>query len=113
MLKDLRSNNRGIVFVTVLIIILIAMILAVSALSLNISQVKNSEDELRYIQAKMLAEGGFARIYINQLSGTPSPTLLYTETLDNTTFIISSTINTGGVGPTGSGSFPAGTEVTF
>ena len=113
MLKNLKSNNRGIVFVTVLIIIIVAMVLAVSALSLNVSQVKSTEDELKYIQARMLAEGGFARIYINQISSSPSSSIIYTETLGNTAFNINASIDNAGPGPIGSESSPAAVEVTF
>jgi len=66
MLKDLKNNDRGIVFVTVLIVIITTMVLAVSALSLNLSQIKSTENELKYIQAKVLADGGLVRILAEQ-----------------------------------------------
>ena len=113
MFKELRNNNRGIIFVTVLIIILIAMVTAISVLSLNISQIKSSENELRYIQAKILAEGGLAQMLINKLSGAPGDIITYSETLGNTTFTIVANIDTTGSGPIGSNSVPFNIDVTF
>ena len=72
MLSDLKSNERGVVFVTVLIIIITTMVLTISALSLNISQIKSTENELKYIQAKVLADGGLFQIIANQFSSSPS-----------------------------------------
>jgi hypothetical protein len=94
MLKNIKNNERGVIFVTVLIIIIVSMVLAVSVLSLNISQVKNSEDELKYIQAKTLAEGGLAQFLTGQWSGTNA--VSFSETLGNTTFTIISNFYTSG-----------------
>jgi type II secretory pathway component PulK len=113
MLKCLRNNQRGIVFVTVLIILTIAMVLAISTLSLNVSQVRSSEDEIRYIQAKALAEGGFARIYMDQFSDNPLDTLSYTEQIGNTTFTIDASVDRTANGPAGSDSYQATVDVTF
>ena len=113
MLKNLKNNQRGIVFVTVLIIIIIAMVLAISALSLNVSQVKSVEGEVRYIQAQALAEGGFARLYMGQLADTPVDSLTYTQQLGNTVFTIDAAVSRGSAGPAGSDSYEAVANVTF
>ena len=113
MLKGLNNNERGIVFVAVLIIIMIAMVLAISTLGLNISQVKSSEDEIRYIQAKALAEGGFARIYDDQLSDSPTDMVTFTEQLGNTTYTVNAYVDRTIPGPAGSDSYLADVEVTF
>jgi type II secretory pathway component PulK len=107
------ENDRGVIFVTVLIIIIVSMVLAVSILSLNISQVKSSETELKYIQAKTLAEGGLAQILTSQWSGTPANSIIFSETLGNTTFGISSDIDYSGSGPVGSNAVPLSIDVTF
>jgi len=112
MLKDLKNNEHGVVFVTVLIVIITTMVLAVSVLSLNISQIKSAENELRYIQAKILADGGLVQILSTQFVGTPITTNTYTETVGDTTFTIESDI-TAGAGPAGSNSIPLDIVVTF
>ena len=113
MLKYLKNNQRGIVFVTVLIIIIISMVLAISALSLNVSQVKSSEGEVRFVQAQALAEGGFARIYMDQLSDTPLDRLSYTEQLGNTPFTVDTAVFRTSAGPAGSDSYRTEANVTF
>jgi len=112
MLKDLKNNEHGVVFVTVLIVIITTMVLAVSVLSLNISQIKSAENELRYIQAKVLADGGLVQILSTQFVGTPITTNTYTETIGGTTFTIQSEI-TPGPGPAGSNSDLLDIVVTF
>ena len=113
MFRELTNNNRGIVFVTVLIIIIVAMVLAISVLSLNISQVKSSEDELKHIQARTLAEGGLAQILINALSVSSGNVITFTETVGNTSFTVVANIDSAGAGPAGSASAPLDIDVTF
>ena len=100
MLKDLKNDEHGVVFVTVLIIIITTMVLAISALSLNISQIRSAETELRYIQCKALVDGGLVQILSTQFTATPEITNTYVETLGNTTFTIQSDINVA-AGPPG------------
>ena len=88
------------------------MVLAVSVLSLNISQVKSSEEELRYIQAKILADGGLAQILTRQFSGAPTNIISFSETLGNTMFTITANIYGGAPSP-GSNSSPLDIDVTF
>lgn len=113
MFKQLKYNDRGVVFVTVLIIIIVAMVLAVNVLSLNISQVTSTEEELKYIKAKVLADGGLAQILISQFSGAPTNTLTFSETLDNITYTIDVLIDGAGVPLPGSDSSPLDIDVTF
>lgn len=113
MLKELKNNDHGIIFITVLVIILTTMALAISALSLNISQIKSAENELKYIQARVLADGGLAQIISNQFLPGYSDTIpSYTETIGDTIFTIQSDI-TAGAGPVGSDSTPLDISVTF
>ncbi|HQP10196.1 MAG TPA: hypothetical protein PKV41_02290 [Candidatus Omnitrophota bacterium] len=112
MLKKLRNNDHGVIFVTVLIIIMVSMVLAVSVLSLNISQVKSSEDELKYIQAKTLAEGGLAQFLTTQWSGTND--VSFSETIGNTTFTIVSDLSVAGTPLSGTyNSLPLDIDVNF
>jgi len=111
MLKELKNNNRGVVFVTVLIIIIVSMVLTVSVLSMNISQVKSAEDELKYIQAQVLADGGFARIFASQFSAAPLNGIPYSETLGNSTFTVTTNLYAPGTGPFGTA--PVSIDVAF
>ena len=113
MLKKLKNDNQGVVFITVLILILTAMVLAISALSLNISQIKSTENELKYLQAKVLADGGLARILVDQLSASSANVITYTETVGDATFTVTSNIDYSGTGPAGSESVPLDISVGF
>ena len=115
MLSDLKNNKHGVVFVTVLIMIIAAMVLTISALSLNISQIKSTENELKYIQAKVLADGGLVRIIQDQFSTSPSNFDSYTETVGDTTFTITSNIDAsiGRTPPAESNTTPLDIIVTF
>lgn len=113
MLRELKNNNRGVVFITVLIIIIISMVLAVNILSLNISQVKTAENELKYIQAELLAEGALARILVRQFSGSPANVIAYEELLGSSSFSIVANIDGSGPNPIGSDSVPLTIDVTF
>ena len=113
MLRELRNNNRGIIFGTVLIIIIVAMVLAISVLSLNISQVKSSEDELKHIQARALSDGVFEQLLASKVSGNPGNTISYSEPLGNITFAVNVDIDGTGSGPVDSASVPMTIDVTF
>ena len=115
MLSDLKNNKHGVVFVTVLIMIITAMVLTISTLSLNISQIKSTENELKYIQAKVLADGGLVRIIQKQFSEFPSNVDSYTETVGDTVFTITSNIDAsiGRTPPAGSNTTPLDIIVTF
>lgn len=114
MFRDLRKNNRGIIFVTVLIIIIVSMVMAVSVLSLNISQVKSAEDELKRIQAELLANGGLAIMLVNRMSGSPGDGLIiFSEPSGNTTYSISINVDEGGASPADYTSVPLTVDVTF
>lgn len=101
MLKDLKNNNRGIIFVTVLIIIIVAMVLSISILSLNVSQITSSEDELKRIQARMIADGALSQMIVQKMTGNPSNFLTYNETIGGTTFVITANIDSTSTGPGG------------
>jgi len=112
MLKELKNNNHGVVFITVLIVIITTMVLAISALSLNISQIRSTEIELKYIQAKVIADGGLSRIITLQFDPAQPTTDPFVEVLGNTTFTISSDITAGAPQP-GSETTPLDIVVSF
>ncbi len=98
MLRELRNNNKGVVFLTVLMIIVVLMGLAISAVSLNISQSLLTQKRIRDTQAKILAMGALARTFANQLSNSAGNYIAYNETLDGHTFQVISFLNESGGG---------------
>ena len=67
MFKKLRNNENGVIFVTVLIIIIISMVLAISIHSVNTAQTMAAEEEYRRIQAEMIAHGEQIRYMGSQI----------------------------------------------
>ena len=98
MLRQLRKNEKGIVFVTVLMIIIVMMVLTISIVSINVNQIMLTEGEVKRIQAEILAMGALAYTFANQLSSSPGNTISYTETLDNVTFNVVAQIGAPGSG---------------
>ncbi|OGX37351.1 MAG: hypothetical protein A3G91_00580 [Omnitrophica WOR_2 bacterium RIFCSPLOWO2_12_FULL_50_9] len=88
MLRQLRKDDRGIVFVTVLMIIITMMILTVSIISLNVTQTVTSSGEIHRIQAEYLALGAIPYFYANQWTSSSSNTITYTQTLDGISFTV-------------------------
>ncbi|OGX07824.1 MAG: hypothetical protein A2Z88_08655 [Omnitrophica WOR_2 bacterium GWA2_47_8] len=65
MFKQLRNNESGIILVTVLIIIFVLMLLAVSKLAIDVSEVQQLEDIGAKTVAQELALLYYWRIYYN------------------------------------------------
>lgn len=102
MLRLLHKNNQGVVFVTVVLIILAMMILTVSVVSLNVTQVLRTSGEVKNIQAQYLAQGAIPYLYNGWTYGAgqwraPSDTRTYTETLDGTVFTVTANLNRPGL----------------
>ncbi len=88
MFRQLRQNDRGIVFVTVLMIIIVMMVLTVSIVSLNVTQVLRTSGEVKHVQAEYLALGAIPYLYANQWTAAPDNTITYAETLDGVLFTV-------------------------
>lgn len=93
MLRSLRKNNKGIVFVTVVLMVMVMMILTVSIVSLNVTQVVRTAGEARHIQAQYLAMGAIPYLYANQWTASPDNLLTYTETLDGRVFTVTANLS--------------------
>jgi len=65
MFKQLQNNESGIILITVLIIIFILMLLAVSKLSIEVTEVQQLEDLAGKTIAKELALLYYWRVYYN------------------------------------------------
>lgn len=89
MLKELRTNQNGIVFVTVLMIIIVMTVLTVSMISLNVNQSLLSEGEIKRIQAETIALGALAHMFTNlQLGGSSSNSITYPVSIGNVTYTV-------------------------
>ncbi len=114
MLKKLKDNNQGMVFITVLAFIIVSMVLAVSILSLNISQVNTTETEIRRIQSEMLGLSSLAYSHALQLNGDSyANAVLPTETLGPIDFDSSINIITSGTPPPNSESVPINIIISY
>lgn len=100
MLKQLQNNEKGIIFVTVLMIIIVMMVLTFSVISMNVSQVSVTESEIRRIQSEIIAMGALARTFANQLSTSSSNNIEYSVVIDGRTYNVVSNIY-GNTGPYG------------
>lgn len=98
MLRQLRQNDHGIVFVTVLMVIIVMMILTVSIVSLNVTQVLRTSGEVKHVQAEYLALGAIPYLYANQWTALPDNTITYTETLDGVSFTVVANLSGPGLG---------------
>ncbi|MDO8581119.1 MAG: hypothetical protein Q7S13_06535 [Candidatus Omnitrophota bacterium] len=101
MLRQLKNNEKGVVFVTVLMIILVMMVLAISVISINVSQVMTSENEVRRQQAETLAMGALAYTFADQLSGSPVNQFYTIEELDGLSFNVFVNLANTPTGPLG------------
>ncbi|HBG61892.1 MAG: hypothetical protein A2Y03_03095 [Omnitrophica WOR_2 bacterium GWF2_38_59] len=93
MFKRIQNNEDGVIFVTVILIILVMMVLTVSILSLNTSQIRVTEDEVRRVQAEVLAMGTIGLTFANQLSDSPSDNIAFTENIGGVDFAVSSDLD--------------------
>lgn len=94
------KNNRGLIFVTVLMIIIVMMVLVTSVISMNVSQVQLTEGEIQRIQAETLASGMVSYTFAEQQKISPSNPIRITETLGNIDFDVTSEV-TATPGPSG------------
>lgn len=93
MLKKLHNNEDGVIFVTVILIILVMMVLTISILSLNTSQIRITEDEVKRVQAEVLAMGTMGLTFANQLSDSPNDNIAFTENLGGVVFAVTSDLD--------------------
>ena len=98
MLRQLRQNERGVVFVTVLMIIIVMMALTVSIVSLNVTQVTRTAGEVKHVQAEYLAMGAIPFLYANQWTASSNNVITYTETLDGIPFTVIANLSGPGLG---------------
>ena len=102
MLKQLKKDEKGVIFVTVLMIIIVMMVLTTSMLALNINQILITEGEARNMQARLLAQGILAYVVANQTSDSPGQSLSGSVILDQVNFTWNANIDNSTVGYFGS-----------
>ncbi|VAX35443.1 hypothetical protein MNBD_UNCLBAC01-1955 [hydrothermal vent metagenome] len=88
MLKALKNDENGFVFVVVLAVIIVVAVLVVSLISMNVSQVLIVEDEVKRIQAETLARGAMEYIAAGQISNSSLHSITFSETLGNFTYSV-------------------------
>ena len=98
MLRQLRNSDRGVVFVTVLMIIIVMMILTVTIVSLNVTQVMRTSGEIKHVQAEYLAMGAVPYLYANQWTLAPDNMITYVETLGGVPFTVTANLSGSGLG---------------
>lgn len=100
MFRQLKGNNSGVVFVTVLMVIIVMAILTVSMISLNVSHTVIAENEAKRVKAETLAAGGLSYFLSNQLGPNPSNSITYNycDTLEGVRYRVSITRTASGVG---------------
>jgi len=92
MLRNLKNNENGIVFVTVLMIVVVIMTITVGIISLNVSQVTFTEQEVQRIKTEMLAQGMVAYVYSNRMTGVANNSFIFNEVLDGINYVINADI---------------------
>ena len=111
MFRDLRKNNKGVVFVTVLMIIIVMAVLTVSIISLNVNQSMLTEGEAKRMNAETLALGGLAVMLANQQSARPKNYITYLNLIDGISYNVQ--INLAGAGLPGTGTSALNISVTY
>ncbi|MCA9400959.1 MAG: hypothetical protein KC713_04990 [Candidatus Omnitrophica bacterium] len=101
MLRSLHSNKNGVVFVTVLVIILAMTIVTVSIISLNVNQALLTEKEYRTIQAEVMGYGAFYKTVAERYTDKDFKTYSSSQTLQNITFSVTGAIDDLNGGPNG------------
>jgi hypothetical protein len=92
MLRDLKNNENGLVFVTILMIVAIIMTITIGIISLSVTQVTFSEQEIQRVKTEMLAQGMLAYVFANQVTGVASNAYAFNATIDNLTYVVNASI---------------------
>ena len=92
MFKQLRKNEKGVIYITVLMIILVMMILVISVISMNVNEVMLAENEVNRIRAEMLAFGMLAVTFANQASNSASNYISNVYIFDGRTYNVTSVV---------------------
>ena len=108
--KRLHNNDRGMIFVTVLMIITMMMTLTATMVSLNVTSIKVSEAEYRHIQAQELTKGLIYYHAANQQSATPTNTYTLNHTIDGMPFTTDVSMNPAGAGTYGTNALSIATS---
>jgi hypothetical protein len=95
MIRDLRKNKNGIVFIVVVMIIMVMMTLVVTLLSLNVSQTFMTEGEYRRTKAEILATGLLFASVANKINNSSMGNFSRNETLDGQNFAIDVDVGVG------------------
>ena len=102
MFKQLKQDENGIVYVTILMIITVMITVTIGIISLNVSQTTFTESEVRRIKAELLSMGALAYVYANQMTASASSSMtLPSESLDGFSYATNALVSGTGSGPNG------------
>lgn len=96
-----KITKEGTALITILMVIIVCTVLALSVVNLNTSQVIFTEKEIKHVHSEIQAMGALHLMFSTQLSDTPTDAIIYTTDFENTTYNNSATIARTGSGPSG------------
>ena len=99
------DNNEGVVLITVVIVVIVMMILAVSLISLTVSQNISNQHQIERIQAEQVAKGIMWTNYMELYPGGGVPVPNGTITLDGRNYVYTVTPGAFNSGPNGTDPF--------
>lgn len=100
MFKQL-NNDRGLVFVVIMMVVIVMITLTLSLISINISQVNIAEKEAQRVQSALLGPGVLSLAFTRMQAGISDPgdTITQVDTLEGTTYTSQVQMGTFGTGP--------------
>ena len=94
-----QNNQKGIILLTVLMMIMVISVLAISILNMNLGQVLTSEEQAKQIKATIIAKGMVNYVHANQFAVPSTPIVLtVTDILDSITYTTTATLDGGNIG---------------
>lgn len=88
MLKRIPNNEDGVVFVTVLVLVISMMILAVTIINLQLNQATLSEREIARIRSELVATGALQYYIAHEFSNNTVKSFGLSETLNGVLYDI-------------------------
>lgn len=84
----LNGNDNGMVLVAVIVFAIAISIVSLAIIGANFSQASTAQERIDQIRAQEMAEGAYAKAYMDMISGVTTPTVV-SEVMDGKTFNVS------------------------
>lgn len=91
MIRDLRRNEKGLIFIVVLMIVIVMMTLTVSLLGVNITQSYLTEGEYRRTRAELVSSSAMFAAMAARFANASVNNLVLNETIDGQTYTANAT----------------------